>query len=48
MRVTGNKELYLDFLRELVIGLFTNHGKHPTLRKRPSLSVSTTRLEELL
>lgn len=35
MRTTGRKEPFLDFLRELVIEMFTKHGKSPA-RKRNS------------
>lgn len=32
MKVTGQKEPFLDFLRELVIGMLAEHG-HPPLRR---------------
>ena len=37
MRTTGQKEPFLDFIRELVIEMFTQHGKNPA-RKRNSCS----------
>jgi hypothetical protein len=40
MRVTGQREPYLDFLRELCIGILTEHGTSPT-RKRLSASADT-------
>jgi hypothetical protein len=35
MLTTGQKEPFLDFLRELVVEMFNQHGKNPT-RKRNS------------
>ena len=37
MRTSGQKEPFLDFIRELVIEMFTQHGKNPA-RKRNSCS----------
>lgn len=30
MRITGKKESFLDFLRELVIGMLSEHGSPPS------------------
>lgn len=37
MRVTGKKEPYLNFLRELVVGMLAQHGRPP--KRRDSLQV---------
>ena len=44
--LTGRKEPFLDFLRELVIGLLTTHGSPPLLTKRLTTPVSDKRLEK--
>jgi hypothetical protein len=44
MRVTGNKEPFLNFMRDLVIEMFMVHGK-PVIKKRPSTSASNARFE---
>ncbi len=38
MHITGNKEPFMDFLRELVIEIFVVHGKPPSISRRPSLA----------
>ena len=44
MKVTGKKEPYLDFLRELIIGMFSAHGKLPSIgKKRPSIAAPDAR-----
>ena len=43
MQTTGIKETYLEFMRELVIGMMTKHGHKPKIQR--SLSCSATRLD---
>lgn len=46
MSVTGKKEPFLDFLRELVIEMFALHGTTPyTIRKQPSLQAEHCRFD---
>ncbi len=47
MKVTGKKEPFLDFLRELVIDMFTTHGTPPQFRRRPSSVSPDIRLDGL-
>ena len=47
MKVTGKKEPFLDFLRELVIDMFTTHGRPPQFKKRPSVVSPLTRWDGL-
>jgi hypothetical protein len=49
MRITGKKEPYLDFVRELVIEMFSIHGTPPSfIRKQPSLGTENTRYGTVL
>ena len=41
MQTTGTKETYLEFMRELVIGMMSKHGHKP----KRSLTYSATRLD---
>jgi hypothetical protein len=38
IQLTGNKDHFMDFLRDLVIEMFVAHGKPPVLKRQPSLA----------
>ena len=40
MRITEQKEPFLDFLRELVMEMVTTHG-HPPLKRGPSIGIGS-------
>ena len=47
MHITGKKDPFLDFMRELVIEIFMVHGKPPTIKRRPSLAPPDDRFDGL-
>jgi hypothetical protein len=47
MRQTGHKEPYLNFLRELCIGMLTEHGTKPVRRRSVVGNDGETRFDNL-